>query len=103
MNATIIKDKVRNKEYLFTLHGDKERQNDNLSVAEILEAFESAIIIEEYEDSGRGESCLLAGYTKAGKPIHLVCGEMNDKVVVITVYIPKPPKFKNIYERGYNE
>ncbi|MGR3179203.1 MAG: hypothetical protein ACUZ8E_14215 [Candidatus Anammoxibacter sp.] len=35
-----------------------------------------------------------------GKPIHIVCGEMEGELVIITVYIPSPPKFKNPYERG---
>jgi hypothetical protein len=51
-------------------------------------------------DSGRGESCLLAGFTDAGKPVHVVCGGMGEYLVIITVYIPTPPKFINPYERG---
>ncbi|MBI4680343.1 MAG: DUF4258 domain-containing protein [Nitrospirae bacterium] len=57
-------------------------------------------ILEQYEDSGRGESCLVAGFTEAGKPIHIVCGRRGDWLVIITVYIPRPPKFKTPYERG---
>lgn len=26
----------------------------------------------------RGESCLIAGFTEAGKPIHVVCGKRGD-------------------------
>jgi len=90
----------RKKEYIFSHHGDNERQNDSLLVSEVLEAIENGIIIEQYEDTGRGNSCLLAGFTVKGKPIHIVCGELNNKIVIITVYILKPPKFKNIFERG---
>ena len=100
MDIISIKDFVKNNDYVFTLHGDKERQNDNLLISEVIEAIENGIIIEEYEDTGRGESCLIAGFTNKGKPIHIVCGELNNKVVIITVYIPTPPKFKNIYQRG---
>lgn len=100
MEIEIIKDRVKNKQYYFTLHGDKERQNDNLLISEVLESIENGIIIENYEDTGRGSACLVAGYTFQAKPIHVVCGELNNKVVIITVYIPSPPKFKNIYERG---
>jgi hypothetical protein len=40
------------------------------------------------------------GFTKYGKPLHVVCGERKEKLIIITVYIPLPPKFKNPYERG---
>ena len=100
MNIDIIKEKVNNHDYYFTLHGDKERQNDNLLISEVLEAIANGIIIEQYPDTGRGVSCLVAGFTMMGKPVHIVCGELNNKIVIITVYIPSTPKFKNIYERG---
>jgi hypothetical protein len=50
--------------------------------------------------AGRGESCLLAGFSDDGKPIHIVCGRMDDWLVVVTVYIPTPPEFKTPFERG---
>lgn len=100
MELEIIKVRVKNKHYYFTLHGDKERQNDNLLISEVLESIDNGIIIENYEDTGRGSACLIAGHTLQGKPIHIVCGEINNQVVIITVYIPGPPKYKNIYERG---
>jgi len=37
---------------------------------------------------------LVAGFTKAGKPIHIVCGRRGDWWVIITVYILRLPKFK---------
>ncbi|HNA64311.1 MAG TPA: DUF4258 domain-containing protein, partial [Saprospiraceae bacterium] len=76
----------------YSRHGDRERQNDGLSLAEVEQALGSGRIIEQYGDTGRGESCLLAGFTDGGKPVHVVCGRMNDGLVVITVYIPMPPK-----------
>ncbi len=100
MDIQWIKDKIANDEFFLSLHGDKERQNDNLSISEIKEALMNGIIIENYDDTGRGESCLIAGFTDYGKPIHIVCGRMFKNVVIITVYIPSPPKFKSIYQRG---
>lgn len=76
------------------------RKNDNLTVAEVEDALLSGRILEHYPDTGRGESCLVAGFTEGGKPIHIVCGRRGEWLVVITVYIPVPPKFKSPYERG---
>ncbi len=95
-----IKNKIKNDEDYFSIHADQERQNDNLTHIEIKEALLNGIVLEQYADTGRGESCLVVGFTNNGKPVHIVCGERNDKVIVITVYIPLPPKFKNPYERG---
>lgn len=58
------------------------------------------MIIEQDEDTGRGISCLCAGFTNSGKPIHVVCGVHGKSFVIITVYIPTPPKFITPYERG---
>lgn len=95
-----IRKRVKKGEYYFSKHGDRERQNDNLTVAEIEEALIAGRILEHYENTGRGESCLVAGFTQIGKPIHMVCGARGDWLVVITIYIPRPPKFKTPYKRG---
>ncbi len=94
-----IKQKIELSTYSFTLHGDQERKNDNLTITEVEEALLSGQIIEQYPDMGRGKSCLTVGFTKQGKPIHIVCGEMDNELAIITVYIPTPPKFKNPYQR----
>lgn len=95
-----IQERIKKNEYYFSKHSDQERQNDNLTIAEIEEAILSGRIIENYADTGRGENCLIAGYTIDGKPVHIVCGLRVNWPVIITVYIPLPPKFKTPYERG---
>jgi hypothetical protein len=95
-----IHSRIRAGQYYFSRHGDQERQNDNLTLEEIEEALLTGRILEQYEDTGRGESCLVVGFTESGKPLHMVCGEIEDRIVIITVYIPTPPKFKNPYKRG---
>jgi hypothetical protein len=93
---------VTAQRYRYSRHGDKERQNDGLSLLEVEEALFSGRILEQYPDTGRGESCLVAGFSDDGKPVHVVCGCMSDWLVVVTVYIPMPPKFKTPFERGGN-
>lgn len=95
-----IQEHIKNGEYYFSKHGDQERQSDNLTIAEVEEALLSGRILEQYPDMGRGESCLVAGFSEGGKPVHIVCGTREKWLVVITVYIPRPPKFKSPYERG---
>ncbi|NKC13789.1 MAG: DUF4258 domain-containing protein [Gammaproteobacteria bacterium] len=95
-----IQTKVEGGEYYFSRHGDQERQNDNLTVSEVEEALRTGRILEQYEDTGRGEGCLVVGFTESGKPLHIVCGEIEGRVAIVTVYIPTSPKFKNPFERG---
>ena len=100
LRDTVVRQAHHNMHYYFSRHGDQERQNENLLITEIEEALFSGRILEQYEDTGRGESCLVVGFTNSGKPIHVVCGERAEQLVIITVYIPYPPKFKTPYERG---
>jgi len=95
-----IQSKVSQCEYYLTRHGEQERQNDNLTIAEVREALLNGMVLEEYEDDVRGESCLVVGFTNSGKPLHIVCGELVGDLAIITVYVPGPPKFKSPYERG---
>ena len=53
-----IKDKIRSSEYYVSRHGDQERQNDNLSFFDVEESLLNGRILEQYADTGRGESCL---------------------------------------------
>ena len=102
MSFTIkgIRNGIKAGEYYFSKHGDQERQNDGLSVFEIEEAVDTGTILELYPDTGRGASCLMAGFTRAGKPVHLVFGRHGKQLVIVTVYIPVPPKFITPYQRG---
>lgn len=100
MEIEWIRQRIAQREYFFSKHGDQERQNDNLTISEIKDALLSGRLLEQYQDTGRGKSCLVAGFTDEGKPIHTVCGERGGWLVIITVYIPGPPKFKTPYERG---
>jgi hypothetical protein len=65
-----ILERIRKGKYYFSKHGDQERQNDNLTIAEVEEALLGGRIVEQYEDTGRGESCNLK---------RLMKGEKNDE------------------------
>ena len=77
-----IVERVRNDEYYFSRHDDQERQNDDLTITEVEEALLSGRILEHYVDTGRGERCLVVGFTNEGKPVHIVCGERGEQLVL---------------------
>jgi hypothetical protein len=94
-----IKMQIYNNQYGYSLHADIERKADELTLAQVEEALLNGTILEQYSDTGRGESCLVVGF--AGEtPIHIICGWRGEKVVIITVYIPGPPKFVDPWTRG---
>lgn len=98
-----IKEKVFSQEYYLSGHADTERKYENISLREIEESLSNCSILEVYQDTGRGNSCLVVGFTNEMKPVHCVCGVRGDRLVVITVYIPKMPKFISPFERSKNE
>lgn len=91
---------VKAEEYYFSQHADQERQNENLTISEIEEALLNGRLLESYKNTGRGGSCLVVGFTDQGIPIHVICGKRGPWLVIVTVYIPTPPKFKTPFERG---
>jgi hypothetical protein len=99
MDIEEIKAKVLNNQYAYTHHADIERRVDELTFAQIEEALLSGEILERYPDTGRGESCLVVGFA-GDVAIHAVCGWRGEKVVLITVYVPRPPKFVDPWTRG---
>ena len=99
MDFEAIKAKTRSNEFLLSDHADNEASAEDIAVAEIRDAILGGELLEEYADTGRGESCLVVGFAQE-RPIHVVCGWRKEKVVVVTVYIPKPPKFIDPWTRG---
>ena len=99
MDINEIKSKIAANEYVYTHHAEVERRADGLTFAEVEEALLASDILEQYPDTGRGESCLVVGFS-GDAPIHVVCGWRGDRVALITVYIPGPPKFADPWTRG---
>ena len=99
MEEKEIQAKISQNLYVYTACGDIERQADGLTLTQVEEALLNGEILEQYPNTGRGESCLILGY--AGEiPIHIVCGWRGEIVAIVTVYIPGPPNFINPTTRG---
>jgi hypothetical protein len=99
MDIEVVKTQVCRGRFMLSAHADQEAADENIDIAEICAAILNDEMLEYYPDTGRGESCLILGFVK-DRPIHVVCGWRRGLVVVITVYIPKPPKFKDPWTRG---
>ncbi len=100
LTLAFIRNEVESQVYQISLHADDERLADGLSMAELESALISCEIIEHYPEDPRGESCLALGFADK-KPVHVVCGRNRARhLVLITVYIPSTPKWKDPYTRN---
>ncbi len=97
MDVEEIKRRVRENRYVYSHHAVIERRAESLTFGQIEQAILKGRILEEYPGTGRGESCLVVGL---GVLIHVACGWRGERIAVITVYIPRPPKFSDPWTRG---
>ncbi len=61
----------------------------------------SAELLEEYPDDRPYPSCLLFGFARSRRPLHLVAAydEIERQAIVITVYQPDPGKWEGYRRR----
>ncbi len=83
-----------------TDHAREEMEEEAIILAEVQEAIANGQIIENYPDHRRGPCCLLSGVTAQRRPLHVVCTTSLSFLVIITVYVPGPPKWVNPTERN---
>jgi hypothetical protein len=103
MDIEWIRNRVAANEYIITLHADQERRNDRLDIGEVEAALQNGDIIEDYPDDPRGRSCLVHG-PAAQRDVHVVCGRNTSGwLVIITVYLPRPPKWITPRQRRFKE
>ena len=87
-----IRNKVLRREYEFSKHAVDQSIVRNTSVAELEQAISGdSEIIEDYPEDKYGPSCLILGFTKAGRPLHIQCSYPSRPLIkIVTVYEPDP-------------
>ncbi len=84
-----MREKVRNLEYVLTIHAEEEMENDNLSILDIENGILTGEIVERQKDSETDEwKYLVAGKTFDDDDITIVVKlSKTDELVIITVYL----------------
>lgn len=99
MDVSFLRDKIKSQEYDLSDHAHKERQVEKITITEIESAVLEGDIIERYPNDPRGESCLVAGVA-IKKPLHIVCGRRGNRLLIVTVYRPGLPTWKDTKTRA---
>lgn len=95
MHIEAIRAKVKAGKYIISFtHTEKVRLR-KIEVEEIEEAICNGTIIEPYPDDPRGASCLVLGFTRGDRPLHVICGRLeDDEILIITAYEPDPEEWE---------
>ena len=75
----LIQQKIKEENYQFSYHAEVEKGADKISIREIEEAVLNGEIIEDYPENKRGRSLLIAGFTRKNRPVHAVCGNLEEE------------------------
>ena len=87
-------------QFEFSRHAFRRSVERNISDSEIREAGTNASIIEDYPDDKYAPSCLLLGFSKARRPLHLQVSYADSELVkIITVYEPDPKEWYDYKRR----
>ena len=96
-----IRDCVSSRRYLFSRHAADQLITRDIAVTEVEHALLGhAEVIEDYPDDKYGPSCLILGYTIAGRPLHVQCAYSDATIVkIVTVYRPDPERWIDMRSR----
>jgi hypothetical protein len=86
-----IRQKIAAGEFEFSRHAVDQSILRRISVQELREAISSGELIEDYSDDKYGPSCLVLGYTRTHRPLHVQCSYPSRALLkIITLYEPDP-------------
>jgi len=87
-----IREKILRQQYEFSKHAVDQSVTRDISTAEMEQAILTrSEIIEDYIDDKYGPSCLILGFTKAGRALHLQCSYPSRPAIkIVTLYEPDP-------------
>lgn len=82
-----------------TQHAQQEMVEEHITLGEILQTIPYAVVLENYPEHQRGACCLLYGDSPLGRPLHVVCTTTLPRLIIITAYVPQPPRWATPTER----
>jgi hypothetical protein len=92
-----IKEKVGRRQYEFSKHAVDQTIVREISVMEVEEGLlGESEVIEDYPKDKYGPSCLILGFSRVGRPLHVQCSYPSRQLIkIITLYEPDPALWVN--------
>jgi hypothetical protein len=95
-----IRRKVAAGEFDLSQHAVDQAIARIISLDEVEESIAVGEVIEDYPDDKYGPSCLILGFTRAERPLHVQCSYPSRPLVkIITVYEPEPDRWTEFRTR----
>jgi len=92
--------RVRQDRFEFSQHAQREAAAEQISVDDVKQALLTGQELEPYPHDARGPSCLMVGQDEHDRWLHVLCGNFDrGNVLIITVYLPQPPKWQDPWTR----
>jgi hypothetical protein len=100
-----IRGKILRRQYELSKHAVDQSVIRNISITDVEEAISGrSEVVEDYPKDKYGPSCLILGFTKAGRPLHMQCSYPSRSLIkVITLYEPDPKLWIDFKLRKQNE
>ncbi len=85
-----MRDKIRNRKYILTIHGEEEMDNDSMSIYDVERCILTGRILERQKDKVTAEwKYRINGKSLSGGEVEVVAKlSPTGKLVIITVYVP---------------
>jgi Domain of unknown function (DUF4258) len=84
-----IKSQLQAGQFEFTRHALKRAIERNISEEEIKEMSSTIEVIEDYPDDKYSPSCLLLGFTRSSRVLHIQVSRIESNLIkIITLYEP---------------
>jgi hypothetical protein len=82
-----IRERIRTKNYEVTGHAEEEREDDDLSVADLRGAILTGRVVQTLIGDPRGNRYVVRGKAQDGREIEVVCRFLaSGKLRILTVY-----------------
>jgi len=95
MDIEGIRSRIRTGVYTISFTHTEKLRERMIESADLEEAVFNGSIIEPYPDDPRGPSCLILGFSRSGKPLHIVCGNLEEEeLLIVTAYEPDPEEWE---------
>ena len=95
--------KIRSGQFELSEHAVEQSSIRHISLSEVREAIEDSEVIEDYPSDKYGPSCLILGFTRLKRPLHIQCSYPSRPLIkIITLYEPDRLRWINFKMRKEN-